>query len=344
MPQCRKEVKVKPQPAKTVVKAFCVSALKKSIWKQIRCTWHAHIAQWFLEQNQILGNRGGCCGIFLQMTLWPWRQKVQMHQQFCRRLMDGRWWERFQTLCKLEAAVYKYPRRNDRHVPQCPHSMYPHYPHSLFGLCITVTWLEFARYLIFRLLLKSGETGTQWWNLLDSDSPSFRSNWPVSNPRYHPHHWKLRGVCLVAQVHEYDSLCTVCPCMSFDCLFCSCVLCWVQIVQSGWTWSFLVALLQSHRWIERLWDVEFNPAMHDPNGLQCTVAMMWVIFVSNWVMTCDDYFRTSCASVSLICLQIFVSRVELPASAVTWTVLKFKQKGISNTVPTVYIVPFACYL
>ena len=43
----------------------------------------------------------------------------------------------------LHAAVYKYPRRNDR-------------------------------YLIFRLLLKSGE--------------------------YHPHHWKLRGVCLVAQV------------------------------------------------------------------------------------------------------------------------------------------------
>lgn len=33
MPQCKKckEVKVKPQPAKTVVKAFCVSALKKSI-------------------------------------------------------------------------------------------------------------------------------------------------------------------------------------------------------------------------------------------------------------------------------------------------------------------------
>jgi len=31
--KCRyfKEVKVKPQPAKTVVKAFCVSALKKSI-------------------------------------------------------------------------------------------------------------------------------------------------------------------------------------------------------------------------------------------------------------------------------------------------------------------------
>lgn len=43
----------------------------------------------------------------------------------------------------LNAAVYKYPRRNDR-------------------------------YLIFRLFLRSGE--------------------------YHPHHWKLRGVCLVAQV------------------------------------------------------------------------------------------------------------------------------------------------
>ncbi|CAJ1379392.1 unnamed protein product [Effrenium voratum] len=43
----------------------------------------------------------------------------------------------------LNAAVYKYPRRNDR-------------------------------YLIFRLLLRSGE--------------------------HHPHHWKLRGVCLVAQV------------------------------------------------------------------------------------------------------------------------------------------------
>ena len=49
-------------------------------------------------------------------------------------------------------------------------------------------------------------------------------------------------------------------------------------------------------------------------------------------MTCDDYFRTSCASVSLImfevcliCLQIFVSRVELPASAVTWTVLEFNK-------------------
>jgi len=42
----------------------------------------------------------------------------------------------------FNAAVYKYPRRNDR-------------------------------YLIFRLLLRSGE--------------------------YHPHHWRLRGVCLVAQ-------------------------------------------------------------------------------------------------------------------------------------------------
>ena len=27
-----KEVKVKPQPAKTVVKAFCVAALKQQIW------------------------------------------------------------------------------------------------------------------------------------------------------------------------------------------------------------------------------------------------------------------------------------------------------------------------
>lgn len=315
-------------------------------------TWHCtYSLQWFQENRTRFWEIAAvCCRYISADSLTLALKKSRCISQFCRRLMDGRWWERFQTFCKLEAAVYKYPRRNDRHVPQCPHSMYPHYPHyphSIFGLCITVTWLEFARYLIFRLLLKSGETGTQWWNLLDSDSPSFRSNWPVSNPRYHPHHWKLRGVCLVAQVHEYDSLCTVCPCgpcMSFDCLFCSCVLCWVQIVQSGWTWSFLVALLQSHRWIERLWDVEFNPAMHDPNGLQCTVAMMWVIFVSNWVMTCDDYFRTSCASVSLICLQIFVSRVELPASAVTWTVLKFKQKGISNTVPTVYIVPFACFV
>ena len=35
-----KEVKVKPQPAKTVVKAFCVAALKQQIWfyKQLlRC-------------------------------------------------------------------------------------------------------------------------------------------------------------------------------------------------------------------------------------------------------------------------------------------------------------------
>jgi len=43
----------------------------------------------------------------------------------------------------FNAAVYKYPRRNDR-------------------------------YLIFRLLLRSGE--------------------------FHPHHWRLRGVCLVAQM------------------------------------------------------------------------------------------------------------------------------------------------
>ncbi len=44
------------------------------------------------------------------------------------------WWEMMGGLMdfvKLEAAVYKYPRRNDRHVPQCPHSTYPH---SIFGL------------------------------------------------------------------------------------------------------------------------------------------------------------------------------------------------------------------
>ncbi|CAE7640135.1 DNAH8 [Symbiodinium pilosum] len=49
----------------------------------------------------------------------------------------------------FNAAVYKYPRRNDR-------------------------------YLIFRLLLRSGE--------------------------HHPHHWRLRGVCLVAQALSEGSL------------------------------------------------------------------------------------------------------------------------------------------
>lgn len=138
----------------------------------------------FLEQNQILGKWEivaadaakiwSISDYFCRRDRRVQREKVQMHQQFCRRLMDGRWWKRFHGFCKLEAAVYKYPRRNDRHAPQCPqcsHSMYPHYPHSIFGLCITITWLEFARYLIFRLLLKSGETGTQWWNLLDFLTP-----------------------------------------------------------------------------------------------------------------------------------------------------------------------------
>ena len=215
------------------------------------------------------------------------------------------------------------------------HILCIHTPSSDFTI---ITWFflthfapEFARYLIFRLLLKSGETGTQWRR----NPPRFRlpshfaKNTDMPKPRYHPHHWKLRGVCLVAQVHVYVQYV-----LSFNLLFV--FLCCV--FKSFKVTEFLV-VPQSHRWIERLWDVEFNPAMHDPNGLQCTVAMMWVIFVSNWVVTCDDYFRTSCASVSLIMFDMFADlcfQSRTSCQCCDMDSAEIQQKWISHTV-SIYV-------
>merc|ERR1711862_276588 len=43
-----KEFRVKAAPAKTIVKAYCVSALKKSVWSTPHCSWSS-VLSWNLR-------------------------------------------------------------------------------------------------------------------------------------------------------------------------------------------------------------------------------------------------------------------------------------------------------